>query len=59
MREELDGAAEALLGALWVAIQVGILSVVATAGMVLDRLELAVGFGLDVLIQNVVFGQIP
>ena len=54
--EELEGATEALLGALGVAIKVGILAVVAAARVVLDRLWLAVGLSLDVLVKGVVFG---
>lgn len=61
VREELEGAAEALLGALGVAIEIGVLAIVAAARvvLVLDRLELAVGFRLDVLVEGVVFGEVP
>lgn len=59
MREELDGAPEALLRALWVAVEVCILAVVAAARVVLDRLELAVCLCLDVLVQDVVVGEVP
>jgi hypothetical protein len=56
MREEFDGAPEALLGALGVSVEVGVLSVVAAARVVLDRLQLTICLGLDVLVQDVVFG---
>lgn len=59
MGEELDGAAEALLGALGVAVQIGVLPVVAAARVVLHRLLLAVGLGLDVFVEDVVLGQLP
>ena len=50
MGEELDGAPEALLGAFGVSIEIGVLSVVAAARVVLDCLQLAVCLGLDVLV---------
>ena len=56
MREEVGGAPVSLSGALGVAIKVGILAVVAAARVVLDRLWLAVGLSLDVLVKGVVFG---
>jgi hypothetical protein len=59
MGEELDRAPEALLGTLGVSIEVCILSIVAAARMVLDRLQLSVCLGLDVLVEDVVFRQLP
>jgi hypothetical protein len=56
MRKEFDRAPEALLGALGVSVEVGVLSVVAAARVVLDRLQLTICLGLDVLVQDVVFG---
>ena len=54
MRKEFDRASEALLRSPWVTVQVGILSIVAAAGVVLDRLDLAICLCLDVLIEDVV-----
>ena len=59
MRKKLDGAPEALLRALGVAVEIGILSIVPAAGMVLNSLQLTVGLCLDVLIEDVVFGKLP
>jgi hypothetical protein len=50
VREKLDGAPEALLGPLGIAIEVRILPVMAAPRMVLDRLHLSVRFRLDVLV---------
>lgn len=59
MREELDGAPEALSWALGVAVQVSVLAVVAAARVVLAGLGLAVCLCLDVLVQLVVLGEVP
>lgn len=59
MREELDGAAKALLGPSRVAVQIGVLSVVPAARVVLDRLDLAVRFGLDMFVEDIVFWKLP
>jgi hypothetical protein len=56
MRKELDRTPEALLRALGVAVQIGILPVVASSRMVLDRLQLAVRLGLDVFVKLVILG---
>jgi hypothetical protein len=59
MGKKFDGTPEAFLGALWVSVEVCILSIVAAARVVLDRLQLSVCLGLDVLVEDVVFRQLP
>jgi hypothetical protein len=56
VREEVGGTAISLLATERVAIQVGVLSVVASASVRLAALGIGVGFGLDVFIQAIVFG---
>jgi hypothetical protein len=59
MWEEVGRAPVSLARAFGIAVEVRILPVVAAARVVLDRLRLAVGFGLDVLIKPVVLGELP
>lgn len=59
MRKEVGGAPVALSRALGVAIEVGVLSVMAAARVVLDRLRLAVCLCLDVLVEPVVLRKLP
>lgn len=59
MREEIGGAPVPLARALGVAVEVCVLAVMAAARVVLDRLRLAVGLGLDVLVESVVLGELP
>ena len=59
MREKLNRASEALLGPARMPVEVGILSVVAAAGVVLHGLCLPIRLRLDVLVQLVVFRKIP
>jgi hypothetical protein len=59
MGKKFDWTPEALSGALGVAIEICILSVMPATRVVLDRLCLAVCFGLDVLIKLIVFRELP
>ena len=59
VREEIGRAPVPLARALGVAIEVCVLSVVAAARVVLNRLRLAVRLGLDVLVELVVLRELP